>query len=51
MELKDKRLIPLGGRLGDPDCDMTPFVVFMMGEGARFITGQTLAVDGGLMIP
>jgi NAD(P)-dependent dehydrogenase (short-subunit alcohol dehydrogenase family) len=44
-------LIPLGGRLGDPDRDMTPFVVFMMGEGARFITGQTLAVDGGLMIP
>jgi NAD(P)-dependent dehydrogenase (short-subunit alcohol dehydrogenase family) len=44
-------LIPLGGRLGDPDRDMTPFVVFMIGEGARFITGQTLAVDGGLMIP
>lgn len=44
-------LIPLGGRLGDPDRDMTPFVVFMMSEGARFITGQTLAVDGGLMIP
>ncbi|MGF6275835.1 NAD(P)-dependent dehydrogenase (short-subunit alcohol dehydrogenase family) [Massilia sp. UYP11] len=44
-------LIPLGGRLGEPDRDMTPFVVFMMGEGARFITGQTLAVDGGLMIP
>lgn len=44
-------LIPLGGRLGDPDRDMTPFVVFMMSDGARFITGQTLAVDGGLMIP
>ncbi|SFC42183.1 SDR family NAD(P)-dependent oxidoreductase [Massilia yuzhufengensis] len=44
-------LIPLGGRLGDPDRDMTPFVVYMMSEGARFITGQTLAVDGGLMIP
>ena len=44
-------LIPLGGKLGDPDRDMTPFVVFMMSDGARFITGQTLAVDGGLMIP
>lgn len=43
-------LIPLGGKLGDPDRDMTPFVVFMMSDGARFITGQTLAVDGGLMI-
>lgn len=44
-------LIPLGGKLGDPDRDMTPFVVFMMSDGACFITGQTLAVDGGLMIP
>ncbi len=44
-------LIPLGGKLGDPDRDMTPFLVFMMSDGARFITGQTLAVDGGLMIP
>lgn len=45
------RLIPLGGKLGDPDRDMTPFLVFMMSDGGRFITGQTLAVDGGLMIP
>ncbi|CAN7759318.1 SDR family NAD(P)-dependent oxidoreductase [Pseudorhodoferax sp. LjRoot39] len=45
------RAIPLGGRLGDPDRDMAPVLVFLLGEGARFITGQTLAVDGGLMIP
>lgn len=44
-------LIPLGGKLGDPERDMAPFLVFMMSDGARFITGQTLAVDGGLMIP
>lgn len=44
-------LIPLGGKLGDPDRDMAPVLVFLLGEGARFITGQTLAVDGGLMIP
>lgn len=42
--------IPLGGRLGDPDRDLAPVLVFLVGEGARFITGQTLAVDGGLMI-
>lgn len=42
--------IPLGGRLGDPDRDMAPVLVFLVGDGARFITGQTLAVDGGLMI-
>lgn len=45
------RQIPLGGRLGDPDHDMAPVLVFLVSDGARFITGQTLAVDGGLMIP
>ncbi|GAA7766832.1 short-chain dehydrogenase [Cupriavidus sp. SHE] len=43
--------VPLGGRLGDPDRDMAPVLVFLVSDGARFITGQTLAVDGGLMIP
>ena len=43
--------VPLGGRLGDPDRDMAPVLVFLGSDGARFITGQTLAVDGGLMIP
>ena len=45
------KAIPLGGRLGDPDRDMAPVLVFLLSAGARFITGQTLAVDGGLMIP
>ena len=44
-------LIPLGGRLGDPDHDMAPVLLFLVSDGAHFITGQTLAVDGGLMIP
>ena len=44
------RVIPLGGKLGDPDRDMAPVLVFLVSDGARFITGQTLAVDGGLMI-
>jgi hypothetical protein len=30
---------------------MTSFVVFMMSDSVRFITGRTPAVDGGLMIP
>jgi len=38
---------PIDGRLGDPDRDLAPFMVFMASEGARFITGQTLVVDGG----
>jgi len=39
--------IPLGGAFGDPDRDFAPFVVFYAGDGARFVTGQTLSVDGG----
>jgi 3-oxoacyl-[acyl-carrier protein] reductase len=42
--------IPLGGKLGDPTTDVGPVLVFMAGEGSRFITGQLLAVDGGLMM-
>lgn len=41
------RLIPLGGRLGNAEQDLAPVMVFLAGEGARFITGQTLSVDGG----
>jgi 3-oxoacyl-[acyl-carrier protein] reductase len=40
------RRVPLG-RLGDPETDIGPAVVFLLGDGARYITGQTLPVDGG----
>ena len=40
------RRVPLG-RLGDPEHDIGPVVVFLAGDGARYVTGQTLAVDGG----
>lgn len=42
--------IPLGGRLGDPDEDFAPVMVFMAGEGSRFITGQLIPVNGGLVM-
>jgi len=41
-----ERRIPLG-RLGDPEDDIGPAVVFLAGDAARYITGQTLVVDGG----
>lgn len=48
-EAKMAERIPLGGRSGDPDADMAPVLVFLMSEGARFITGQVVSVDGGMV--
>ena len=41
--------IPLGGKFGDPDKDLAPVMVFLASEASRFITGQLLPVDGGLI--
>lgn len=40
--------IPLG-RLGDPEADIGPAVAFLCSSAARFITGTTLSVDGGIV--
>ena len=45
-----QQMIPLGGKLGDPLLDMAPVLVFLAGDDSHFITGQTIAVDGGLMM-
>jgi NAD(P)-dependent dehydrogenase (short-subunit alcohol dehydrogenase family) len=45
-----KTMIPLGGALGDPARDVGPILVFLAGPGSSFITGQLLAVDGGLIM-
>jgi 3-oxoacyl-[acyl-carrier protein] reductase len=45
-----KTMIPLGGALGDPARDVGPILVFLAGSGSGFITGQLLAVDGGLIM-
>jgi NAD(P)-dependent dehydrogenase (short-subunit alcohol dehydrogenase family) len=45
-----KMMIPLGGALGEPARDVGPMLVFLAGAGSGFITGQLLAVDGGLMM-
>ena len=46
MEERLARRIPLG-RIGDPERDIGSAVVFLVGPAARYITGQTLGVDGG----
>jgi 3-oxoacyl-[acyl-carrier protein] reductase len=43
------RGIPLG-RCGEPE-DIAEAVAFLASDGARYITGQTLHVNGGLVMP
>lgn len=41
-----KATFPLG-RLGDPDEDIAPALVFFASDDSRYVTGQTLGVNGG----
>jgi len=35
------------GRMGDPEADIAPVALFLASEDARYLTGNTLYVDGG----
>ncbi|MEE9465854.1 MAG: 3-oxoacyl-[acyl-carrier-protein] reductase [Candidatus Neomarinimicrobiota bacterium] len=48
IKLKMTEAIPLG-RLGTPE-DIAPAVVFLASDEAGYITGQTLLVDGGMVM-
>jgi NAD(P)-dependent dehydrogenase (short-subunit alcohol dehydrogenase family) len=48
FQLRLNERVPIGGRLGDPEADLLPLMLFLAGDGARFITGQVFAVDGGM---
>jgi NAD(P)-dependent dehydrogenase (short-subunit alcohol dehydrogenase family) len=39
-------MIPMG-RMGDPEDDIAPVAVFLASDDARYLTGNTLFVDGG----
>ncbi|WP_342660122.1 Dihydroanticapsin 7-dehydrogenase [Rhodococcus ruber] len=45
-----RQKVPLGGEFGDPDRDIAPVITFLVGDGARFMTGQNIAVNGGYYI-
>jgi 3-oxoacyl-[acyl-carrier protein] reductase len=36
------------GRVGDPERDIAPVVVFLASELSRYVTGETINVDGGM---
>jgi 3-oxoacyl-[acyl-carrier protein] reductase len=40
--------IPMG-RIGEPD-EIADVIVFLASKGARYMTGQTVVVDGGLLV-
>jgi 3-oxoacyl-[acyl-carrier protein] reductase len=46
LEPRLRRVVP-AGRIGDPETDIAPVVVFLLGDGSRYISGQTIVVDGG----
>ncbi|MBM3347954.1 MAG: SDR family oxidoreductase [Betaproteobacteria bacterium] len=50
LDARFARHIPLGGRLGDIDRDFVPALAFYCSAGARFITGQTICIDGGKLM-
>ena len=41
---------PPMGRIGDPEADIAGVALFLAGEDARYVTGNTLFVDGGAHI-
>jgi NAD(P)-dependent dehydrogenase (short-subunit alcohol dehydrogenase family) len=46
LESRLRDVVP-AGRIGDAESDIAPVVAFLLGDGARYISGQTIVVDGG----
>lgn len=50
FEEKAASMNPLG-RVGDPEDDIAPVVVFLASEASRYVTGELIHVDGGQHLP
>lgn len=37
-------------RFGDPDADIAPVALFLASDASRYVTGQTINADGGMMM-
>ncbi|KAJ5647288.1 hypothetical protein N7490_003660 [Penicillium lividum] len=51
-EAVDSRLaerVLLGGKLGELDRDLAPVIAFLMSDASRFMTGQLISVNGGMV--
>ena len=45
-----KQMFPLFGDMGEVDTDLVPVMVFLASDGARYINGQVICVNGGLVM-
>jgi NAD(P)-dependent dehydrogenase (short-subunit alcohol dehydrogenase family) len=36
--------------MGDIETDFIPVMAFMASDGSKFMTGQTISIDGGIMM-
>ena len=46
LRARMEAIVPLH-RIGEPDTDIGPVIAFLVGDASRYITGQTVIVDGG----
>ncbi len=44
------QLVRIGGKLGDPDRDLAPIILFLCSDEARYMTGQIFPIDGGALM-
>ena len=45
-----KQTFPLFGDMGEVDTDLVPVMVFLASDSSRYINGQTICVNGGLVM-